>query len=92
MSLRNLLPTLGDPRLGNKEGGFTLIELIVVLALMGILLGFSIPRISSSFFVDETKSTLALGHGQSENAEKQVPGRAETVYTESEPSTTKPCG
>lgn len=57
MSFQNLFPTLGKPRLANNEAGFTLIELIVVLALMGILLGFSIPRISSSFFVDETKST-----------------------------------
>ena len=37
------------------RGGFTLLELIVVMALMGIVFFFAIPRFEKSFFLDDAK-------------------------------------
>ncbi len=39
------------------EKGFTLIELIVVTALIGIMLSISIPSLRNSFFTDPLKAT-----------------------------------
>ena len=36
-----------------KTKGFTLIELIVVIALLGIMIGFSVPRLHGTIFLDE---------------------------------------
>lgn len=41
----------------NKAGGFTLIELIVVMTLITIMLGFAVPQLRSALFVDGTKKT-----------------------------------
>jgi prepilin-type N-terminal cleavage/methylation domain-containing protein len=41
----------------NKVGGFTLIELIVVMTLITIMLGFAAPQLRSALFVDGTKKT-----------------------------------
>lgn len=38
-------------------GGFTLIELIVVIALMGIMLTFSLPRLHETLFLDDTQKS-----------------------------------
>ncbi|MGD9212891.1 MAG: type II secretion system protein, partial [Desulfobacteraceae bacterium] len=38
-----------------RAGGFTLIELIVVMSLIGIMLGFAAPQLRSTLFVDGTK-------------------------------------
>lgn len=38
------------------EAGFTLLELIVVCALIGLMLSFSIPTLRTAFFTDPLKS------------------------------------
>jgi prepilin-type N-terminal cleavage/methylation domain-containing protein len=38
------------------ENGFTLLELIVVIALLGIMLVFTVPRFHETLFLDETKT------------------------------------
>jgi prepilin-type N-terminal cleavage/methylation domain-containing protein len=35
--------------------GFTLIELIVVIALLGIMIGFSVPRLHDTLYLDDTR-------------------------------------
>ena len=42
---------------GCEEKGFTLLELIVVTALIGIMLSISIPSLRSAFFTDPLKSS-----------------------------------
>ena len=37
--------------------GFTLIELIVVMALLGIMIAFSVPRLHGTIFLDDTKES-----------------------------------
>jgi len=39
-----------------KRGGFTLIELIVVMALIGTLLFFAVPRLGDRFLLDDSAS------------------------------------
>lgn len=39
------------------HGGFTLIELTVVMALIGIMFFVTLPRIKNDIFVDQTKKT-----------------------------------
>lgn len=43
-------------QIGNEKG-FTLLELIVVCALIGLLLSFSVPSLRMTFFSDPLKST-----------------------------------
>ena len=38
------------------RNGFTLLELIVVIALLGIMLVFTVPRFHETLFLDETKT------------------------------------
>ena len=40
-----------------KNSGFTLIELIVVVALMGLMLFFSLPRLQNNPFLNDTKKS-----------------------------------
>jgi len=40
-----------------RNAGFTLIELIVVIALMGLMLFFSLPRFQNNPFLDDTKKS-----------------------------------
>lgn len=39
------------------NSGFTLIELIVVVALMGLMLFFSLPRLQNNPFIDDSKKS-----------------------------------
>ena len=40
-----------------QSGGFTLIELVVVMALMGLMLFVSLPRLQDNPFIDDSKET-----------------------------------
>jgi prepilin-type N-terminal cleavage/methylation domain-containing protein len=41
--------------MGQRGAGYTLLELIVVMALIGIVFFFAIPRFEGSFFFDDAK-------------------------------------
>jgi prepilin-type N-terminal cleavage/methylation domain-containing protein len=41
----------------HRGAGFTLLELIVVMALMGIVFFFAVPRFEGSFFLDDAKQS-----------------------------------
>jgi prepilin-type N-terminal cleavage/methylation domain-containing protein len=40
-----------------RRAGYTLLELIVVMALIGIVFFFAVPRFEGSFFVDDAKQS-----------------------------------
>jgi prepilin-type N-terminal cleavage/methylation domain-containing protein len=40
-----------------KSKGFTLLELIVVISLLGLMLVFTVPRFHDTLFLDETKTS-----------------------------------
>lgn len=43
--------------MAQRRAGYTLLELIVVMALMGIVFFFAVPRFEGSFFVDDAKQS-----------------------------------
>jgi prepilin-type N-terminal cleavage/methylation domain-containing protein len=43
--------------MARRRAGYTLMELIIVMALMGIVFFFAIPRFEGSFFVDDAKQS-----------------------------------
>jgi prepilin-type N-terminal cleavage/methylation domain-containing protein len=47
-------------RAAARNAGFTLIELIVVIALMGIMLFFSLPRLQGNPFIDDANKSTRL--------------------------------
>lgn len=47
--------TIRTKAIRNRSSGYTLLELIVVIALIGILLSFSLPRFRDSFLTDNSK-------------------------------------
>jgi prepilin-type N-terminal cleavage/methylation domain-containing protein len=42
----------------SSDSGFTLMELIVVIVIMGVLLVFTIPEVNRNFMRDDTETTL----------------------------------
>ena len=53
-----LKPKYERPTTGNQcAGGFTLLELIVVISLFSIMLIFTVPRFHDTLFIDETKKS-----------------------------------
>jgi prepilin-type N-terminal cleavage/methylation domain-containing protein len=58
-ALRKELKQRNGPRTtyNRHRSGFTLMELIVVMALLTIMLVFSIPRLHETFFLDESKTS-----------------------------------
>lgn len=57
MHPNTLFPRFPEPRPGRFEGGFTLVEMMVVLAVMAILFGIAIP--ASQSFLTNTRLTTA---------------------------------
>lgn len=41
----------------NRPTGYTLIELVVVVAMLGTLLGFAVPRMADRLFIDDVDAT-----------------------------------
>jgi prepilin-type N-terminal cleavage/methylation domain-containing protein len=49
--------TSGWTTRNGQSGGFTLIELIVVISLIGLMLFFSLPRLQNNPFLDDSKKS-----------------------------------
>lgn len=49
------MPFRNNRRKGDEERGFTLIELIVVMMLIGIMLSLTVPTLRTTFFTDPLK-------------------------------------
>ena len=54
------------PNIRCQSKGYTLIEMIVVIALLGIMIAFTVPRLHSTLFLDDTDtvSRLIIGKAQ----------------------------
>lgn len=57
MGIAGDTPAAPSRRYSTEAGGFTLLELIVVCALIGIMLSFSVPSLRLALFTDPLKST-----------------------------------
>ena len=61
-----------------EAAGFTLLELVVVMVLIGLTVGFAIPRIRTSLFTSQLKTTarkltgLIIATGQQARQQQQV--------------------
>lgn len=58
-AINKILNLIQGQRAGSFKNtkGFTLIELIVVMALLGIMIAFSVPRLHGTIFLDDTKKS-----------------------------------
>jgi len=63
-----------------QENGFTLLELIVVITLLGIMLVFTVPRFHNTLFVDESKKSARWIIGKI-RALKEAAIRNQTNFT-----------
>ena len=63
-----------------RNSGFTLIELIVVVALLGLMLFFSLPRLQNNPFLDDTKKSSRWMIGKIQNL-KEIAIRDQKRYT-----------
>jgi len=63
-----------------QAAGFTLIELIVVLALMGLMLFFSLPRLQNNPFLDDGKKSSRWLIGKIQSL-KESAIRDQKMYT-----------
>ena len=63
-----------------QPAGFTLIELIVVLALLGLMLFFSLPRLQDNPFLDDTKKSSRWLIGKIQSL-KESAIRDQKMYT-----------
>ncbi len=59
--------------------GFTLLELIVVICLMGIVAAFAFPRFSSTFFRDKKEITINQLHLNVVKLKKEAPIQGQTL-------------
>jgi len=74
-------PNNGQHATPNRQSaGFTLIELIVVIALLGLMLFFSLPRLQNNPFLDQSKKSSRWLIGKIQGL-KESAVRDQKMYT-----------
>jgi prepilin-type N-terminal cleavage/methylation domain-containing protein len=77
----NPSPNNGQHTTHNRQAaGFTLIELVVVMALLGLMLFFSLPRLQNNPFLDDSKKSSRWLIGKIQSL-KESAIRDQKLYT-----------
>jgi prepilin-type N-terminal cleavage/methylation domain-containing protein len=65
---------------GGHPNGFTLLELIVVISLLGIMLVMAVPRFHETLFLDESKTSSRWVIGKIQALKERGGPQSEKLY------------